>query len=100
VVHRTQRQEKIRLFARLFEAANAKAEKISVDESDELLRILDELSVKDFKVLRALEEYETQYYKTVGSQAKADSRASSISSRRTASVYPTTSSPTMRSEGL
>jgi hypothetical protein len=62
-VHRTRRHEKIQLFGRLFSAAVSTDPAVSTDEYEELLSILDELSVKDLKVLMALEEYETQYYK-------------------------------------
>jgi hypothetical protein len=62
-VHRTHRQEKIRLFARLFKSSMVDAAGVTVDEYEELLRILDELSIKDLKVLAALEEYEKRHYR-------------------------------------
>ena len=62
-VHRSRREEKIRLLAKLLKATMIEGNAVEVDEYEELLQIVDELSVKDLKVLAALEEYEAHYYK-------------------------------------
>jgi len=67
------REEKVRMFARLFRAA-AQSKVLSsvegVDEYEEYLSILDDLTIKEMRVLVALENYERKYYS--GSQVKRE----------------------------
>jgi hypothetical protein len=63
-VDRTRREEKIRMFARLLVAATTQGEPRNIDDYEELLEILDQLSESEMRVLRALEEYEATYYES------------------------------------
>jgi hypothetical protein len=67
------REEKIRMFARLLKAA-ARSGVLSsiegVDEYEGYLSILDDLTIKEMKVLIALESYEAKYYN--GPKTKRD----------------------------
>ena len=55
-VARTQRKEKIKHFARMF--ATGRNSSISTEIYEELLRVVDDLSVREFEALRTLEEFE------------------------------------------
>jgi hypothetical protein len=57
----TRRREKIRLFARLITASTVDDNFIDVDEYEEYLQILDELSYREFMILYKISEYEASH---------------------------------------
>lgn len=57
----TRRKEKIELFARMFETALDAQIFTGLDQYEELLDALDSMSLREFGVLRMLEDYETSY---------------------------------------
>ena len=59
-VLRTRREEKIRLFARLLASFGQETDRISVDNFEDSLNILDDLSCREFFVLLTLKKYEEQ----------------------------------------
>ncbi|SJZ49445.1 hypothetical protein SAMN02745119_00754 [Trichlorobacter thiogenes] len=61
VALKTHRAEKIRYFARLLLGATVEGRFSSVDEYEEYLYILDELSYRELSVLLLLDEYETRF---------------------------------------
>ena len=70
----TRRREKIRYFARLLTSSISSSEISTVDEYDECLSILDELSFRELGILIVLSRYEKKYsYQDGGSHIqKAD----------------------------
>jgi len=61
-VTNTRRREKIKLFAKLFSSALTFSDFGDTDEYEFLLSILDELTIKELAVLKAIERYEENYY--------------------------------------
>ena len=59
----TRRQEKIRLFARLFSSSMGDEPGVNTDKYEEYLAILDELSYREFVILSTLERYESRFPK-------------------------------------
>lgn len=57
------RKEKIKLFARLFKSSLINEKDISMDEYEEYLSILNELSYREFYILSKLHRYEKLYPK-------------------------------------
>jgi len=56
----TRRREKIRMFARMLKSAITSCSFSNIDEYDEYLQILDELSFNEIRILATLEKFETQ----------------------------------------
>jgi len=57
----TRRREKIRVFCQLLKGALASNIVNDVDEYEEFLSVLDELSFREFRIVSALEEHEAKY---------------------------------------
>ncbi len=55
----TRRHEKIRLFARLFSGYSQSKHVNDVDDYEEMLEILDDLSIREFQILLLLHKFET-----------------------------------------
>jgi len=62
-VERTQHAEKIRRFAQLLLGSVVGGTFTDVCDYEELMKVVDELSPREFKILMALEKYEQQYYR-------------------------------------
>lgn len=61
VVRRTRQREKIRMFARLFKSSALSSLLSSVDEYEEYIEILDELSYRELTILSILYKYESEF---------------------------------------
>ena len=72
----TRRKEKIEMFARILSSFAAKSSEVSIDEYEDYLNVLDELSYREIVVLSILVKYEKT--ETFGSQFSASMRARSF----------------------
>jgi len=68
----TRRREKIRIFARLLNATQAPENEGNIDEYDEYVNILDNMSYREIRVLTILDKYESQYPVVAGNEQKLD----------------------------